>query len=65
MSEYGKEFDGLVARWAVLEDEHDRHHPDRDRCGGIGGCSMMFAAHRLEQEMNVALDEWRIGRRKA
>jgi hypothetical protein len=59
MSEYGAEFDRLAERWRVIENEHDRDHPDRDTCGGVGGCSMMYAATRLEQEMVSALDEWR------
>lgn len=59
MSEYGTEFDRLTRRWAVIENEHDRHHPDRDQCGGVGGCSMMFAAVGLEHEMVDALEEWR------
>lgn len=59
MSAYGAKFDGLAQRWAVIENEHDRHHPDRNECGGVGGCSMMFAATGLEQEMIDALEEWR------
>jgi len=58
-STYGFDFDRLAARWAHLENEHDRHHPDRSKCGGVGGCSMMFAAVGLEQEMISALSEWR------
>ena len=56
---YGAEFDRLAARWAAIEDEHDRHHPDRGDCGGVGGCSMMFAAVGLQQEMMEALTAWR------
>jgi hypothetical protein len=59
MSEYGAEFDRLVNRWKVIENEHDRDHPDRGQCGGVGGCSMMHAAVRLEQEMIDSLIEWR------
>jgi hypothetical protein len=58
-SEYGHIFDDLARRWAVVENEHDRHHPERDRCGGVGGCSMMFAANQLESEMVDALTTWR------
>jgi hypothetical protein len=56
---YGYDFDALATRWAIIENEHDRHHPDRNECGGVGGCSMMFAANRLESEMVDALKEWR------
>lgn len=59
VSEYGAKFDALAHRWAVIENEHDKQHPDRSECGGVGGCSMMFAGHTLEAEMINALDEWR------
>jgi hypothetical protein len=59
VSAYGAKFDNKAERWSVLEAEHDRQHPDRNECGGVGGCSMMFAAVTLEQEMIAALKEWR------
>lgn len=59
MSQYGTQFDRIAETWRVLENEHDRHHPDRSECGGVGGCSMMFASHRLEDEMVDALTVWR------
>lgn len=59
MIQYGAEFDRLAERWRVIENEHDRHHPDRSECGGVGGCSMMHAAVSLEHEMIEALEEWR------
>jgi hypothetical protein len=59
MSAYGSQFDRLAERWAVLENEHDKQHPDRDQCGGVGGCSMMFAAVHIENEMTEALVVWR------
>lgn len=59
MSEYGAPFDRIAARWAVLENEHDKQHLERDQCGGVGRCSMMFAAHTLEEEMLDALRVWR------
>lgn len=59
MTNYGSEFDILAERWAVIENEHDKQHPDRSECGGVGGCSMMFAAVGLEHEMIEALAEWR------
>lgn len=60
MSEYGNQFDRLAARWAVLENEHDKQHPERDQCGGVGACSMMYAAVGLEQGMIDALSAWRV-----
>lgn len=59
MSEYGSVFDQLAHKWAVIENEHDKHHPDRSLCGGVGGCSMMFAANGLETDMIEALEPWR------
>lgn len=59
MSDYGAEFDRLARAWATVETEHDRQHPDRSECGGVGGCSMMFAAVTLEREMVDALNDWR------
>jgi hypothetical protein len=60
MSVYGAEFDRLADRWRVIENAHDRQHPDRDQCGGVGGCSMMFAAVGIEHEMIECLREWRL-----
>lgn len=59
MSQYGAEFDRLAAEWRAIENRHDKQHPDRDQCGGVGGCSMMFAATSIEQDMIEALNEWR------
>jgi hypothetical protein len=59
MSQYGAAFDRKAERWAAIEEEHDRQHPDRNECGGVGGCSMMYASHVLRREMVEALDEWR------
>lgn len=59
MSQYGAEFDRKAERYSAVEAEHDRQHPDRSECGGVGACSMMFAAVTLEQEMVAALREWR------
>jgi hypothetical protein len=58
-SKYGRRFDQLAEQWRVIENAHDREHPDRDECGGVGGCSMMFTAVRIEQEMIEALEDWR------
>lgn len=59
MSEYGPEFDNAAQRWAVLENEHDKQHPDRSECGGVGRCSMMYAAVSLEEEIIDHLRSWR------
>lgn len=59
MSEYGAPFDRLVAEWRVIENAHDREHPNRSECGGVGVCIMMRVAVRLEQDMVDALTEWR------
>ena len=56
---YGAEFDRLAAEWRVIENAHDREHPDRGECGGVGGCTMMRAAVDLEHRMVDALDGWR------
>lgn len=60
MSAYGAEFDRLAQRWAALEGEHDLIHPDRGECGGVGGCSLMYAAVGLQQELIDALNDWRL-----
>lgn len=59
MSMYGAKFDAIAARWSVIEREHDAQHPDRNDCGGVGGCTMMRAAVDLEHQMIDALAEWR------
>lgn len=64
MSAYGAAFDKLAEQWAVIENAHDEIHPDRGDCGGVGRCSMMHTAVRLEQEMVDALDEWRASLRE-
>lgn len=50
-SRYGADFDRLADTWATLEGEHDKQHPDRGECGGVGGCSLMMAGHDLEVAM--------------
>jgi hypothetical protein len=59
MSQYGAEFDRKAETWRVIENEHDRQHPDRGECGGVGGCSMMRAAFDLQTGMIDALKAWR------
>lgn len=60
-SRYGSKFDRLAGRWAVVENEHELHHPDLNDCGeGPGArCSMLEAAHKLHAEAVEALEEWR------
>ena len=58
-SRYGAEFDRLADRWRVLEDQHDQIHPNRSDCGGVGGCSLMFAAHDLTTQMEDQMEDWR------
>jgi hypothetical protein len=65
VSTYGSKFDELVETWRTIEGRHDRLHPDRGRCGGVGGCSMMAAAVDLEHEMIEALADWRVRPRPA
>jgi hypothetical protein len=62
-SGYGVQFHALAERWRVIENEHDRDHENRNECGGVGGCSAMFMAVRLEQEMIEALHLWRVRNR--
>jgi hypothetical protein len=59
VSVYGNDFDQLAQEWAVIENAHDREHPDRGECGGVGACTMMRVAHILEGQMVEALEEWR------
>jgi len=59
VSEYGAQFDRLAAEWRTIENRHDEHHPDRNQCGGVGGCSMMYAAVTIEHEMIEELERWR------
>jgi len=59
VSAYGSAFDRAASRWATLENEHDKQHPDRSACGGVGRCSMRFAAVTLEHEMIDVLEDWR------
>lgn len=59
MNQYGSKFDSIFERWMVIEGEHDRLHPERSQCGGVGGCSMMFVASQLENEMLEELTEQR------
>lgn len=59
MSAYGAKFDSLAETWRVVENEHDKQHPDRGACGGVGACSMMAGAYDLMREMEEQLELWR------
>jgi hypothetical protein len=60
-SRYGRTFDQQADEWARLENEHDKMHPDRGQCGGVGGCPMMRAAVDIEHTMIMILGNWRAG----
>lgn len=58
-SRYGAHFDQWATEWARLENDHDKMHPDRDQCGGVGACPMMMAAHENETRLIDLLVAWR------
>lgn len=58
-SVYGKAFDEWAGEYARLENDHDRMHPDRSDCGGVGGCPMMREAVDIEHKLINLLDVWR------
>lgn len=35
---------------------HDAVHPDRNDCGGVGGCALMRAEHDAQEEVTDAVD---------
>jgi len=35
---------------------HDAVHPDRDVCGGVGGCVLMMAEHEASEKVRDFLD---------
>ncbi len=59
-SRYGEVFDATVDEWKRLENDHDRMHPDRSDCGGVGACPMMREAVGLEHRMVEILEDWRV-----
>ena len=59
-SRYGRAFDNWAEEWGRLENEHDKMHPDRNDCGGVGGCPMMRAAVEAEHMMIDLLGKWRV-----
>lgn len=61
-SRYGQAFDNWADEYARLEGEHDKMHPDRGDCGGVGGCPMMRAAVDAEHTMISLLNKWRVKR---
>ena len=60
-SRYGSTFDQWADEWARLENEHDKMHPDRSQCGGVGGCPMMREAVDNERVLMDQLHLWREG----
>lgn len=61
-SRYGAIFDDRADEWARLENDHDKMHPDRSQCGGVGGCPMMAAAVDNEHALIELLEKWRAKR---
>jgi len=35
---------------------HDAIHPDRNVCGGVGGCTLMMAEHETSEKVRDFLD---------
>lgn len=58
-SRYGAKFDEWADEWAGLENDHDRMHPDRSACGGVGRCPMMREAVDIEHRLMDLLGQWR------
>lgn len=58
-SRYGAHFDNLAGEWARLENDHDKMHPNRSMCGGVGSCPMMREAHDIERTLIDLLNDWR------
>lgn len=58
-SRYGARFDEMADERARLENDHDKMHPDRGDCGGVGGCPMMRQAVDHEQHLVELLEKWR------
>lgn len=40
-----------IRRHADVVRGHDAVHPDRNDCGGVGGCNLMRAEHDAEVEV--------------
>ncbi len=59
VSRYGSQFDDWANEWARLENDHDKMHPDRSMCGGLGGCPMMRESYDIEQRLIELLGNWR------
>jgi len=38
-----------------LYEAHDKQHPDKDQCGGVGSCLMMRTEVEAEQELERML----------
>lgn len=47
--------DSVMQQYVTLIRAHDHVHPDRNVCGGIGGCRLMQGEHDLEEEIAATL----------
>jgi len=54
---YLEENTGLaVLDYVEIVVAHDVVHPDRDVCGGVGGCVLMMAEHKASEKVRDFLD---------
>lgn len=35
---------------------HDHVHPDRDECGGVGGCALMMTEHTVGEDVQDGIE---------
>jgi hypothetical protein len=40
-----------IKQQSVVVRAHDHVHPDRNECGGVGGCALMMSEHDTEVEL--------------
>lgn len=52
----GERLTDSIRQHADVVRAHDAVHPDRNACGGVGGCAIMRAEHNAEEEVTDALD---------
>jgi len=45
-----------VLIYAEIVVAHDAIHPNRDVCGGVGGCALMMAEHEASETVRDYLD---------
>lgn len=46
---------GVIRQHADVVRGHDAVHPDRNECGGVGGCLLMRAEHDAETAVTDSL----------